>query len=172
VQGLAVVAAEYEGAIRVSDPTLIANEEGLIQLPVRKSTYSNMSISYDSNFGCTHKIAMPWDKGGKSIRWKLRISEPGTYRVMSDQAFAPGLEGARYQILTNDQKLETLPLTSKHGRNFIEVAIGSVHFDAPGDYELRVVMLDGARDVKGASRDKSGYNREFSLRMIELRPGG
>ncbi len=170
-QGLAVVAAQYEGAIRVSDPTLIANGEGIIQLPVRKSTYSNMRISYDSKFGCTHKIAMPWDTGGKSIHWKLRISQPGTYKVISDQAFAPGLEGARYQVLINDQKLETLPIPSKHGRDFNKVTIGSVHFDALGDYELRVVMLDGARDVKGASPDKSGYNREFSLRMIELRPG-
>jgi alpha-L-fucosidase len=169
-QGLAVIAAEYEGEIQVSNSTLVANKEGLIQLPVSKSTYSTMSISYDPNFGCTHKIAMPWDKGGKSISWKLRISEAGTYRVMSEQSFAPGLEGARYQILVNDQKLETLPLTSKHGRDFIEVEIGSVQFDAPGDYALRIVMLDGARDTQGASRDKSGYNREFSLRRIELRP--
>jgi alpha-L-fucosidase len=171
-QGLAVIAAEYEGEIQVSDPTIIANKNGFIQLPVTKSTYSNMSISYDSKFGCTHKIAMPWDKGGKSISWKLRIPEPGTYSVISHQAFAPGLEGARYQILTNNQKLETLPLTSKHGRDFIEVTIGNLHFDSPGDYELRVIMRDGARDIKGADRDKSGYNREFSLQMIELRPGG
>ena len=86
-----------------------------------------MSISYDQKFGCTHKIAMPWDKGGKSISWKLRVTKPGSYRLISDQAFAPGLEGARYQILINDQKFESLPITTKNGRDFIEVEIGSVH---------------------------------------------
>jgi hypothetical protein len=131
-----------------------------------------MSISYDRKFGCTHKIAMPWDKGGKSISWKLRITKPGIYRLISDQAFAPGLEGARYQILINDQKFESLPITSKNGRDFIEVEVGSVNFDAPGDYELRMVMLDGARLIKGASRDKSGQYSEFSLRMIKLSPSG
>ena len=168
-QGLAVIAAEYEGEIQISDPTRVTNKEGFIELPVSKSTYSNMSISYDSSFGCTHKIAMSWDKGGKSIGWNLRIREPGTYQVISDQAFAPGLEGARYKILTNDQELETLPLTSKHGRDFIEVTIGSVHFDAPGDYEFRLLMLDGARDILGFRVDKSSHNREFSLREITLR---
>ena len=171
-QGLAVIAADYEGEIQVSDPTLLADKEGLIQLPVSKSTYSNMSISYDQKFGCTHKIAMPWDKGGKSISWKLRITKPGSYRVISDQAFAPGLEGARYQILINDQKFESLPITSKNGRDFIEVEVGSINFDAPGDYELRMVMLDGARLTEGAKRDKSGQHSEFSLRMIKLSPGG
>jgi hypothetical protein len=115
---------------------------------------------------------MPWDRGGKSIRWKLRISKPGSYRVISDQAFAPGLEGARYQILINDQRFESLPTTSKNGRDFIEVEVGSVNFDAPGDYELRIVMLDGARLVEGASRDNSGQPSEFSLRMIKLSPSG
>ena len=168
-QGLAVIAAEYEGEIQISDPTRVPNEEGLIELPVSKSTYSNMSISYDSSFGCTHKIAMSWDRGGKSIGWNLRIREPGTYQVISNQAFAPGLEGARYKILTNGQELETLPLTSKHGRDFIEVAIGSVYFGAPGDYEFRLCMLDGARDIPGFRVDKSSHNREFSLRDITLR---
>jgi hypothetical protein len=171
-QGLAVIVADYEGEIQVSDPTLLADREGSIQLPVSKSTYSNMSISYDQKFGCTYKIAMPWDQGGKGISWKLRITEPGSYRLISDQAFAPGLEGARYQILINDQKFEALPITSKNGRDFIEVEIGSVDFDAPGDYELRMVMLDGARHIVGAKRDKSGQAREFSLRMIKLRSGG
>lgn len=115
---------------------------------------------------------MPWDKGGKSISWKLRVTKPGSYRVISDQAFAPGLEGARYQILINDQKFESLPIASKNGRDFIEVEIGSVNFDAPGDYELRMVMLDGARLKKGAKHDKSGQHSEFSLRMIKLSPGG
>ena len=168
-QGLAVIAAEYEGEIQISDPTRVANEEGLIELPVSKSTYSNMSISYDSSFGCTHKIATSWDRGGKSIGWNLRIREPGTYQVISNQAFAPGLEGARYKILTNGQELETLPLTSKHGRDFIEVAIGSIYFGAPGDYEFRLRMLDGARDIPGFRVDKSSHNREFSLRDITLR---
>ena len=167
-QGLAVIAADYEGAIQVSDPTLLADETGLIELPVSKSTYSTMSISYDPNLGCTHKIAMPWDNGGKSISWKLRIKEPGTYRVISDQAFAPALEGARYQILINDQIIETLPLHTKHGRDFIEVPIGNIFFDAPGDYELRLRMLDGARNVTGAKRDTSGYKREFSVRTLKL----
>jgi hypothetical protein len=171
-QGLAVIVADYEGEIQVSDPTLLADREGSIQLPVSKSTYSNMSISYDQKFGCTYKIAMPWDQGGKGISWKLRITEPGSYRLISDQAFAPGLEGARYQILINDQKFEALPITSKNGRDFIEVEIGSVDFDAPGDYELRMVMLDGARQIVGAKPDKSGQAREFSLRMIKLRSGG
>ena len=129
-----------------------------------------MSISYDQKFGCTHKIAMPWDKGGKSISWKLRVTKPGSYRLISDQAFAPGLEGARYQILINDQKFESLPITTKNGRDFIEVEIGSVHFDAVGDYELRMVMLDGARLIKGSKSNRSGQHIEFSLRMIKLRP--
>ena len=115
---------------------------------------------------------MPWDKGGKSISWKLRVTKPGSYRLTSDQAFAPGLEGARYQILINDQKFESLPITTKNGRDFIEVEIGSVHFDAVGDYELRMAMLDGARLIKGSKSDNSGQHSEFSLRMIELRPGG
>ena len=46
-QGLAVIAADYEGEIQVSDPTLFADKKGLIQLPVSKSTYSNIStVSY------------------------------------------------------------------------------------------------------------------------------
>ena len=112
---------------------------------------------------------MPWDKGGKSISWKLRVTKPGSYRVISDQAFAPGLEGARYQVMINDQKFDSLPITSKNGRDFIEVEIGSVRFDAVGNYELCMVMLDGARPIKGVSRDKSDQHSEFSLRMIKLK---
>jgi len=54
------------------------------------------------------------------------------------------------------------------GRDFFSVDIGMVQFDEPGNYKLQLMMLDGARAIKGASKDRSGYHREFSLQSVEL----
>jgi hypothetical protein len=125
-------------------------------------------MSYDPKFGCTHKIAMPWDQGGNTIIWDLRINTAGKYKVISRQAFAPGLKGARYKIRVNHQQLEAAPVVTQHGRDFTYADIGMVRFDQPGDYELQLMMLDGARAIIGASKDRSGYRCEFSLQSVEL----
>ena len=169
-QGLAVIVAEHDGVVQISDPALKSNKEGIIELPVSKSAYGNMSMSYDQKFGCTHKIAMPWDRGGKSLSWDLYVKEPGSYTVLSRQAFAPGLEGARYQIRLQEQTLEADPVVTENGRDFHLVEIGRVELKSAGPYTLEVQMLDGARNVAGAEYDKSGYSREFSLQAIELHP--
>ena len=167
-QGLAVIVAEYEGDLTITDQTLTPNKDDQIKLPVSKSRFNKMNMSYDPKFGSTHKIAMPWDQGGNTIIWNLRINTPGEYKVISHQAFAPGLEGARYQIRVNHQQLEAAPVITQHGRDFFSVDIGMVQFDEPGDYKLQLMMLDGARAIKGASKDRSGYHREFSLQSVEL----
>ena len=167
-QGLAVIVAEYEGDITITDETLTPNIDGQIKLPVSKSRFNKMNMSYDSKFGSTHKIAMPWDQGGNTIIWDIRINQAGEYKVLCHQAFAPGLEGARYKIRVDHQQLEADPVVTQHGRDFTYVDIGMVRFDQPGDYELQLMMLDGARAVKGASKDSSGYHREFSLQSVEL----
>ena len=167
-QGLVVIAAEYEGNLTITDQTLTPNNDDQIKLPVSKSRFNKMNMSYDPKFGSTHKLAMPWDKGGNTIIWNLRINTPGEYKVISHQAFAPGLEGARYKIRVNHQQLEAAPVITQHGRDFAYVDIGMVRFDQLGDYELQLMMLDGARAVKGASKDRSGYHPEFSLQSVEL----
>ena len=108
------------------------------------------------------------DQGGNTVIWKLRIAELGTYRVICRQAFAPGLEGALYSIRINDQVLDAEPVVTKHGRDFVPVELGTVTFEKPGDYELHMVMLDGARDIIDGVKDTSGYHREFSIQSIEL----
>ena len=168
-QGLLVVGVEYDGVLRVHDETLMPSVEEFIQLPVAKCEYNKLSISYDRNYRCTHKLARAWDRGGKSLTWTIRIREPGVYQVNSDQAFAPGLEGAEYMIEVNDQKVKATPVMTEHGRNFIMVSVGSVRFDQPGDYEIRLVMLDGARNTDFVERDTTGFDREFSMRSLELR---
>ena len=40
---------------------------------------------------------------------------------------------------------------------------------SPGDYEIRLVMLDGARNTDFVEQDTTGFDREFSLRSLELR---
>lgn len=167
-QGLAVVVGEYEGDIAVSDSTRGADAKGVIKLPVSKSSYGRINMSYDPAFECTHKIAMPWDRGGNTVIWKIRIVIPGAYRVICHQAFAPALEGARYSVRVNDQVLEADPVVTKHGRDFVPVELGTVAFDRAGDYECRMMMLDGARDKKGTVKDNSGHHREFSIQSIEL----
>lgn len=167
-QGVSVIAADYVGEMAISDPTLTPDANGVIKLPVSKSRYTKIRMSFDKKFGSTHKLAMPWDTGGNTIIWDMRVTEPGTYKVVSHQAFAPGLEGARYSVRVNDQVLEADPVVTKHGRDFSRVELGTITFDQPGDYELRMVMLDGARN-SGSKRDKSRYIREFSLQSIELR---
>jgi len=166
-QGVAVIAAEYEGEMTVSDPTLTPDDNGVIKLPVSKSRYSKIRMSYDKRFGSTHKLAMPWDKGGNTIIWEMRVTEPGTYKVVSHQAFPPGLKGAGYSVRVNDQVLDADPVVTEHGRDFVPVEIGTVSFDQAGDYELRVVMLDGARN-SGEKFKKSRFIREFSIESIEL----
>ena len=47
--------------------------------------------------------------------------------------------------------------------------MGSVHFDQPGDYEIRLVMLDGARNAGFFEQDTTEFDREFSMRSLELR---
>ena len=166
-QGVAVIAAEYRGDLEVSDPTLTPDENGDIILPVSKSRYSKIRMSYDRRFGSTHKLAMPWDTGGNTVIWEMRVTEPGTYKVISHQAFAPGLKGARYSVRVNDQVLEIDPVVTEHGRDFVPVEMGTVTFDEPGEYELQMVMLDGARN-SGKKFSPSRYIREFSIQSIEL----
>lgn len=168
-QGLLVVGVEYDGVLKIYDETLIPSDEEIIQLPVAKCEYNKLSISYDPYYRCTHKLARAWDRGGKSLSWTIRIREPGIYQVNSQQAFAPGLEGADYMIEVNGQKVKASPVVTEHGRNFITVVVGSVRFDQSGDYEIRLVMLDGARNTDFVERDTTGFDREFSMRSLELR---
>jgi len=167
-QGLAVIVAEYEGDLLITDERLIPDEDGRIKLPVSKSRYNKMNMSYDPRFGCTHKLAMPWDKGGNTIIWDIHINQPGKYKVISQQAFAPGLEGGRYKILVNNQRLQAKPFVTQHGRDFSDLEIGVLHFPQSGDYEIRLMMLDGVREITGVDKDRSGYPREFSIQSIKL----
>jgi alpha-L-fucosidase len=166
-QGVGVIAADYVGEMAVSDPTLTPDDNGVIKLPVSKSRYSKIRMSYDKRFGSTHKLAMPWDTGGNTIIWEMRVSEPGTYKVVSHQAFPPGLKGAGYSVRVNEQVLDADPVVTEHGRDFVPVEMGTVSFDQPDDYELRVVMLDGARN-SGEKFKKTRFIREFSIQSIEL----
>lgn len=168
-QGLVVVVAEYDGKLSVSDPTLLPDADGVLELPVSKCRYNKLNISYDAAHGCTHKLAMPWDKGGNALIWDIRIEEPGDFRVLSHQAFPPGLEGANYSVQVEGQTLQAVPQATQHGRDFVPVDLGQVHFDAPGDFQLQVIMRDGARPIQGAEKDKSNFPREFSIQAIELR---
>jgi len=127
-----------------------------------------MNMSYDPRFGCTHKLAMPWDKGGNTIIWDIHINQPGKYKVISQQAFAPGLEGGRYKISVNNQRLQAKPFVTQHGRDFSDLEIGVLHFPQSGDYEIRLMMLDGVREITGVDKDRSGYPREFSIQSIKL----
>lgn len=167
-QGLAVVVAEYDGTLSVSDPTLLPNADGLLQLSVSQCRYNKLNISYDAAHGCTHKLAMPWDKGGNALIWDIRIEEPGHYHVRSHQAFPPGHEGADYSVQVAGQTLQAVPQPTQHGRDFMPVDLGQIHFDTPGDFQLQVIMHDGARPIKGAEKDKSYFPREFSIQAIEL----
>ena len=168
-QGLAVVVAEYDGTLSLSDPTLVPDADGVLKLPVSKCRYNKLNISYDAGHGCTHKLAMPWDKGGNALIWDIRIARPGTYEVFCEQAFAPGFEGAAYVLQVDEQVLTATALPTQHGRDFVPVDLGKLRFDKSGDFELRLVMQDGARAIQGAEKDKTQFPKEFSVQGVELR---
>ena len=44
-----------------SDPTLVPDADGVLKLP-SPCRYNKLNISYDAGHGCTHKLAMPWDR--------------------------------------------------------------------------------------------------------------
>jgi alpha-L-fucosidase len=167
-QGLAVVAAEYDGKLSISDPTLLPDSDGVLALPVSKCRYNKLNISYDAAHGCTHKLAMPWDQGGNALIWDLRIMNPGKYRLRCRQAFAPGLEGAHYSVRVGEQTIKAVPQFTQHGRDFAWVDLGLLDFDTAGDFELVLTMHDGARPIKDAAPVPGNFLREFSIQAIEL----
>ena len=57
------------------------------------------------------------------MEWDIYIDKPGLYKVSVDQAFAPGLEGASYKVISNKKELLVYPSVTKHGRDFMPIEI-------------------------------------------------
>ena len=66
-------------------------------------------------------------------------------------------EGAAYVLQVDEQVLTATALPTQHGRDFVPVDLGKLRFDKSGDFELRLVMQDGARAIQGAEKDKTQF---------------
>ena len=165
-QGLAVVVAEYDGTLSLSDPTLVPDADGVLKLPVSKCRYNKLNISYDAGHGCTHKLAMPWDKGGNALVGYSDRAARHLYGILRTGLRA-GFEGAAY-LLQVDEQVLAIPLPTQHGRDFVPVDLGKLRFDKSGDFELRLVMQDGA-PYRAQKRTKRNFPRNSACRGVELR---
>ena len=100
-----------------------------------------------------------WVEKNDEAKWEIEVPAAGDYRVSFDYGCPAKEAGNTFQIDTGVGLLTGKITATAKGGAFNVVDVGTLHFGAPGQYELRISLID--KPVAGNA---------MSLRSIQLRP--
>jgi alpha-L-fucosidase len=100
-----------------------------------------------------------WVDTKDSAAWEIQVPQAGDYRVSLEYSCPAKEAGNTFQIDTSAKQLTGKIAATSGGTQFMEVDFGTLHFDAPGRYDLHISIIE--KPIPGSA---------MSLRSIKLQP--
>jgi hypothetical protein len=155
-----VVVAEVPGEIRpfAVDTTTVVTQaaDGSIVLRANDAEISGETARIESS-GLNANIGF-WTDAKDKVRWKARVTRPGSFRVSVIQACASGTEGSEYSVTLGDQKLTGTVAATGDWKTYKQLPLGTIRISQPGTIVIQVIP-----------EVPKGY-AVMNLRGLELRP--
>ena len=110
--------------------------DGSVELDARDATVHGVTLRYEPN---AKKLCLGyWSNPTDWASWRFEIRTPGRYRVEIHQGCGAGHGGSMAKVLVADAAFEFAVEDTGHFQNFRPREVGTVQFDAAGQYSLAV----------------------------------
>ncbi len=110
--------------------------DGSVELDARDATVHGVTLRYEPN---AKKLCLGyWSNPADWASWRFEIRTPGRYRVEIHQGCGAGHGGSMAKVLVADAAFEFAVEDTGHFQNFRPREVGTVQFDAAGQYSLAV----------------------------------
>ena len=150
-----VIVAEIDGPAVVENRFPVLQVRGSTNLEASDAELHGDTIQYESD---NHAVGY-WTNPNDSVSWAVKVDEPGDYELSLDLACEPSTAGGTFRASIGSYAVEgTVPAT-KDWHTFTRLALGPIHVDRAGTYDVTIKPLKMA-----------GFAL-MNLRSVTIKPG-
>ena len=142
-----VIALQLEGNPEVGESAATLAHAQPLVLDASEATVGGNSIQLEKKEGMKDESIGFWTDPADMVKWKVRVSEPGTYRVEALYALDPGSDGSKVELVLGGAKCEAKLAATDGWGAFKTVTLGELNIAKAGTFDLIVKPVEMPGDA-------------------------
>ena len=153
---ISVIELRVEGTPKIDPLIVLKDEKGILELNYLTSITQGKAKTRFNRKGGFH--ISKWTGPEDNVGWRVRVDQPGVFKVTISYAADKEWEGQQYEISENLSVIKSSVIYTGIPYSYLEFPVGYLQFEKPGDYTLTIKPV------------KSSNTNLMYLRYIKLIP--